>query len=266
MERLNQIVQIAREAGERILRVYQSDFAVQHKGDDSPLTEADLAAHRHIAAALRALTPELPLLSEEGADIAYATRKTWTRYWLVDPLDGTKEFVKRNGEFTVNIALIENHQPILGVVHAPALKLTYGAAQGFGAFQFTATGAQTIRTRKVPARAVLLGSRSHRDAIAPEQRLPLPPHDLLEKGSSLKFCMIAAGEADLHARGPGPQEWDSAAGQCLVEQAGGQVMQLPEWVPLSYNSKEDLSNPAMAVLGDAAFGWEQILRSPTRPF
>lgn len=262
MERLAEVVRIAEAAGREILRVYAGGFSVTEKADASPLTEADLAAHRCITTALAGLSPALPVLSEEAADIPWATRRTWARYWLVDPLDGTKEFVKRNGEFTVNIALIENGVPVLGVVHAPAQSRTWAAAQGLGCFAWSDTP-QRLHTRKVPETAVLLGSRSHRDAIPPEHRLPLPPHELVERGSSLKFCAIASGEADLHARGPGPNEWDTAAGQCLVEQAGGAVLDVTTGAALRYNQRESLTNPPIAAFGDLTFGWPERLRIPS---
>jgi 3'(2'), 5'-bisphosphate nucleotidase len=160
-----QILDIARAAGDKIMTVYRSaDFSVTHKVDDSPLTQADLAAHHHIVAALGQITPEIPVLSEEAADIPYATRKSWSRYWLVDPLDGTKEFIKRNDEFTVNIALIEQGEPTLGAVHAPALNLSYLAARGHGAWQSQGGDLRRMHTRKTPVRPSFVVSRSHQDA------------------------------------------------------------------------------------------------------
>lgn len=257
---LEACVRIAREAGERILAIYNSDFAVTHKGDDSPLTQADLAAHAHICASLKALAPEIPVLSEEDAGIPFATRSQWTRYWLVDPLDGTKEFIKRNGEFTVNIALIEGHRPVLGVVHAPVLETTYAAASGGGAFLRDGRGQRVLHTRKVPAHPVLLGSRSHSSPEEAAFMARLPPHEAIAKGSSLKFCLVAAGEADLYARFGLTSEWDTAAAQCVVEQAGGQVLRMPELTPLACNEKDSLLNPHFAVIGDPAYGWGRYLR------
>jgi len=158
---LEHALALAVEAGGRILEVYESDFAVQHKNDESPLTAADLASHRLIVESLKQFTPTLPCLSEEGADIPYAVRSAWTRYWLIDPLDGTREFVKRNGEFTVNIALVENHQPVLGVIHAPVTGATYGAATGHGAFKVENARRVPIATRKLPATPTWIVSRSH---------------------------------------------------------------------------------------------------------
>ena len=258
---LDKVLAIALEAGRRILDVYNSEFAVTHKDDDSPLTDADLASHRYITGALTQLQPAAPCLSEEAANIPFAQRKAWQRYWLVDPLDGTKEFVKRNGEFTVNIALIENHRPVLGVVHAPALNLTYGAAQGVGAFRFDGAKRLPIATRKAPGVPVFVVSRSHRDPALETLLSRAPAHTPVSRGSSLKFCLVAEGTADFYPRTGPTSEWDTAAGQCLVEQAGGTVWRLPELTPLAYNEKESLLNPSFAVIGDRARDWAKVLRA-----
>ena len=256
---LDSVLNIAVEAGGKILGIYDSDFAVQHKADDSPLTQADLAAHHHIVDALGQLSPALPVLSEEAADIPYAERRQWTRYWLVDPLDGTKEFVKRNGEFTVNIALIENGKPTLGVVHAPVLKHTYAAAQGLGAFQWQQGQRSPMRTRAVPANPAFVVSKSHRDDTLETFLSKAPPHDAISRGSSLKFCLVASGQADLYPRTGPTSEWDTAAGQCVVEQAGGNVLRTPELTPLRYNEKDSLLNPTFLVIGDSAYNWPKKL-------
>ncbi len=257
---LDDIVGIALEAGEKILTVYRSDFAVTHKDDQSPLTQADLAAHSYIVAALEQLEPRLPVLSEEAANIPYSTRRHWQRYWLVDPLDGTREFVKRNGEFTVNIALIENHRPVLGVVHAPVLAQTYAAAQGLGAFRSETGGCVTLHTRSVPAMPTFVVSRSHQDEALATLLLRAPQHQAVSRGSSLKFCLVAEGSADFYPRTGPTSEWDTAAGQCVVEQAGGAVWRLPELTPLTCNEKELLLNPPFAVVGDPSFDWPALLR------
>lgn len=259
---LDDIAAIAREAGEKILKVYQSDFAVTHKNDETPLTQADLAAHRHIVAALEHLQPRLPILSEEAANIPYSTRRHWQRYWLVDPLDGTREFVKRNGEFTVNIALIDTHRPVLGVVHAPALSLTYGAALGLGAFREDRSGRVVLRTRRMPADPVFLVSRSHQDPALDALLARAPRHRAVSRGSSLKFCLVAEGAADFYPRTGPTSEWDTAAGQCVVEEAGGAVWRLPELTPLSCNEKELLLNPPFAVIGDLHYPWTGLLKGP----
>lgn len=256
---LDAVLDIAVEAGRRILEVYGTDFAVTRKDDDSPLTQADLAAHRHIVQALATLTPELPLLSEEDADVPYATRRLWTRYWLVDPLDGTREFVKRNGDFTVNIALIEDGYPVLGVVHAPVAAQSYLGAQGLGAARVIGGRRQPMQTRARPPRPTLVVSRSHQDAALEAFLASAPPHEARSCGSSLKFCQVAAGEADLYPRTGPTSEWDTAAGQCLVEQAGGLVLRLPELARLRYNAKESLLNPRFAAIGDPSYDWQPLL-------
>jgi 3'(2'), 5'-bisphosphate nucleotidase len=257
---LDHALEIAQQAGQRILEVYQSDFAVTHKDDASPLTQADLASHTLILEALAKLTPGLPSLSEEAADIPYATRRSWSRYWLIDPLDGTKEFVKRNGEFTVNIALVENHRPVLGVVHAPALNLTYGAARGVGAFRLTGAARAAVTTCDASQHMTVVASRSHRDAETERVLARLPPHEVVSRGSSLKFCLVAEGTALFYPRLGPTSEWDTAAGQCVVEQAGGAVWRLPEMTALAYNEKESLLNPSFAVVGDPDYDWAGVLR------
>ena len=257
---LEHALDLAQEAGRRILSVYQTDFAVTHKQDESPLTQADLASHTLILETLATLTPELPCLSEEAADIPHATRSSWERYWLVDPLDGTREFVKRNGEFTVNIALVENHRPVLGVIHAPVLGLTYGAARGVGAFRLENGRRVPIATRKLPAVPTFAVSRSHKDPALDALLAKAPAHESVSRGSSLKFCLVADGTADFYPRLGPTSEWDTAAGQCIVEQAGGAVWRLPELTPLGCNEKESVLNPSFAVLGDPGHDWAKLLR------
>ena len=256
---LDDTLALATRAGRAILEVYQSDFAVTHKDDETPLTQADLASHRLIVDALARLAPALPCLSEEAAEIPYATRRAWSQYWLVDPLDGTREFVKRNGEFTVNIALVESGRPVLGVIHAPVLGLTYGAARGLGAFRLDAARRVPIRTRALPAMPTFVVSRSHRDPALDSILARAPRHDAVGKGSSLKFCLVADGSADFYPRLGPTSEWDTAAGQCIVEEAGGAVWQLPELTPLACNAKESLLNPSFAVVGDPGYDWAAVL-------
>ena len=256
---LDDVLAIAVEAGEKILDVYNSEFTVTRKEDNSPLTLADLAAHRHIIEALDKLAPELPVLSEEAADIPYEMRRQWSRYWLVDPLDGTKEFVKRNGEFTVNIALVENGAPRLGVVHAPVLGVSYLAAEDFGCLRVRDAQREAIHTRRTQQPPSLVVSKSHRDAELDAFLARAPAHEALSRGSSLKFCLVAEGSADFYPRTGPTSEWDTAAGHCVAEQAGAQVLTLPEWAPLRYNQKESLLNPGFVVIGDPAYGWRDRL-------
>jgi 3'(2'), 5'-bisphosphate nucleotidase len=245
---------LAEEAGERIMRVYQQDFAVETKADKSPLTAADRASHDHILARLRELTPTLPVLSEEGGLPDYDSRRQWPLYWLVDPLDGTKEFVKKNGEFTVNIALMEQGQPVLGIVHAPVLKTTYIGNRDDGAFRIIDGVRMPIRTRRLPTGPLMVVvSRSHRGAAVDRLLERLPPHDTLSVGSSLKFCLVAEGKADLYPRFGPTSEWDTAAAQCVVEAAGGCVTGV-DLRPLTYNAKASLLNQDFLVFGDQ--GWD----------
>jgi 3'(2'), 5'-bisphosphate nucleotidase len=251
---------LAREAGEAIMRVYAGEFAVEHKDDNSPLTAADLAAHRAIVAGLQALAPQIPVLSEESSEQAdWSVRRTWSQYFLVDPLDGTREFVKRNGEFTVNIALIEGHAPVLGVVHAPALDEMYWGWSGGHAHFATKLQSGKLLTRARATPLVVAGSRSHGDPRMGAALDKLGSHELLALGSSLKFCRTARGEADLYIRYGPTSEWDTAAGQCVLEQAGGAVRRM-DGSTLAYNTKDSLLNPDFLACGDASVDWAGLLR------
>ena len=248
---LDPVRAIARAAGEAIMQVYAGDFAIEHKADDSPVTEADLAAHRIILAGLTSLTPSIPVLTEEGGLPVWAERQQWSRYWLVDPLDGTREFVKRNGEFSVNIALIEQHAPVLGVVYAPALGLEYAAVHGVGSWRFHADGRQEeLSVRPVPTVPTLALSRSH--GSKKEQALidAIGTVEIVRCGSALKTCLVAAGEADLYPRFGPTSEWDTAASQCVLEAAGGQLVDLAG-SRLGYNHKESVLNPSFVAFGAA---------------
>jgi 3'(2'), 5'-bisphosphate nucleotidase len=249
---LDAVVDIARRAGRAILDVYGTDFEATAKADASPLTQADLRAHRLIVDALVLLQPSLPVLSEESADIPFAQRSGWQRYWLVDPLDGTKEFVSRNGEFTVNIALIEQHRPVLGVVHVPVVDTTYSGIPGVGAWrEANDRGRLPIGVRRVvrpPLRVV--GSRSHGNPAMQQALEALGPHELKAAGSSIKLCMVAEGAADLYPRLGPTSEWDIAAGQAVIEAAGGQVVRLSDGIALPYNTKAEVLNPDFLAYGD----------------
>lgn len=261
---LPQIMQIAREAGDAIMQVYRGEIDVQRKDDNSPLTMADLAAHTLIEARLKQMTPELPILSEESASIPYDERRRWTRYWLVDPLDGTREFIKRNDEFTVNIALIDEGRVVMGVVYAPALDMLYFAAQGFGAFrQARAEAATRISARPLDTTSLIIaGSRSHAGERMQSflqrvgEKLSTPKS--ISLGSSLKICLVAEGSADLYPRLGLTSEWDTAAAQCVLEQAGGHLL---EWngSPLRYNGKDSLLNPEFLACGATLHDWKQYL-------
>lgn len=249
---LTPIVDITRRAGEAILDVYGTDFETRTKADNSPLTEADLRAHRIISHELERLTPDIPLLSEESARIPWNTRRTWQRYWLVDPLDGTKEFVSRNGEFTVNIALVEGHRPVLGVVHVPCTDTTYSGIPGGGAWRETSAQPRIPIAVRRPHRWPLqvMGSRSHASPALAQALEALGPHVLRPAGSSLKLCLVAEGAADLYPRLGPTSEWDIAAGQAVVEAAGGQVVRISDGQALACNTQESLLNPAFLAYGD----------------
>jgi 3'(2'), 5'-bisphosphate nucleotidase len=253
---LEQLVEISRQAGVAILEWYDGDMGITRKADDSPLTKADLASHDVITSNLTKLWPEIPVLSEESADIPWETRRSWQQYWLVDPLDGTKEFINRNGEFTVNIALISEHRPTLGIVHVPVTGISYFGARGEGAWRQQGISAPTVIATRRPAAspAVIVGSRSHANPELADQLKSLGEHELISMGSSLKFCRVAEGLADFYPRLGPTCEWDTAAAQAVVEAAGGQVVKI-DGSPLGYNSKEAYLNPHFFVMGDPARDW-----------
>jgi len=254
---------IARTAGARILEIYEGDFAVERKEDNSPLTAADLAAHRAILDGLHVLTPQIPILSEESAEQAsWDVRRQWLRYWLVDPLDGTREFVKRNGEFTVNIALIEGDRPVLGVVQTPVGGELACAWRGGGAWiARPGEKARRVATRRRASPIVVAGSRSHASAHESELLARLGHCAKMPLGSSLKFLRIAAADADLYIRLGPTSEWDTGAGQCVLEEAGGLVLDM-RGEPLRYNTRDSLLNPDFVALGDAAADWSALFAGP----
>lgn len=247
------IIQAAQAAGEAIMTVYQKDFEVYQKNDDSPLTEADLAAHRVIVDALQRLTPDLPILSEESENAPWAERKTWDRYWLVDPLDGTKEFVKKNDEFTVNIALIEHGEPTWGVVDAPALGCTYhGGTATQGAWKSVNGQDTPITVSKAPANNTgwrIVGSRSHQSDAFKAFLDDFDAPEIKSMGSSLKICLIAEGEADLYPRLGPTSEWDTGAAHAVLLGAGGQLNVAESGEPLRYNQEESVLNPFFIARG-----------------
>jgi 3'(2'), 5'-bisphosphate nucleotidase len=256
------VVAIAREAGQRIMEIYCTDFTVTQKDDHSPLTEADMAAHDTIMAGLTKLTPQWPVLSEEDAGVSFEQRSLWQRYWLVDPLDGTREFVKRNGDFTVNIALIEQHRPVLGVVCIPVSGVCYFASAAQGAYkQNLHEASMPIRVRRWDGgQCTVVGSRSHRGASLDSFLANLGDYEILSVGSSLKSCLVAEGKADIYPRLGPTSEWDTAAAQCIVEEAGGQITDT-QMQPLRYNTKSSLINPHFFVFGDAQQDWSRFLSS-----
>ena len=240
---ISELEPIARAAGDAILAIYRQPFAVEFKQDESPLTAADQGAHEVIVQALARLTPDIPVLSEESDAETMQARLGWSRYWLVDPLDGTKEFVSRNGEFTVNIALIDHGRPVWGLVYAPVLdKLWYGGKE-VGAWRVADGTHKAIQTRPHEAGQAwrVVGSRNHLSQATLDYLAPLGEVELVSMGSSLKFCIIAEGGAELYPRLAPTCEWDTAAAQAVLEGAGGSVTQL-DGSALAYN-KPDILNP-----------------------
>jgi len=245
------IVEIAKEAGEAITEIYNSDFDYQLKKDLSPITSADKLSHNIITKRLKTLTPEIPILSEENCDIPYKIRSQWTQYWLVDPLDGTKEFISRNGEFTVNIALIDNNKPILGVIHIPVTNETYWGSQLNGSFYSN----ESNNVKKIhvsennlsPIRLVV--SRSHPSEALDSLLEKIVDCEIIKVGSSIKFCLIASGKADFYPRFGLTSEWDTAAGTAIVQFAGGLVI-TTNCNAMHYNLKEDYLNPNFIACND----------------
>lgn len=269
---LDHVIALAENAGLKILDVYRQceNLEVKNKQDDSPVTAADLAAHAVLHPGLENLLPNVPVLSEESQLPPYPVRKSWRRYWIIDPLDGTKEFIKRNGEFTVNIALIEDGAPVLGVVHVPVLGITYTGLSGIGAYKIQGGKKHPIRTRSLQARldqhkpVEVVASRSH-GADAVDKFLntvssKIGAFDLKNMGSSLKLCLVAEGEADIYPRLALTSEWDTAAAQAVVEAAGGKVLNI-DLQEMRYNQKEDILNPFFYAIGDTEFPWEEILEA-----
>jgi 3'(2'), 5'-bisphosphate nucleotidase len=255
-----EVIVLAQDAAAAILGIYDSDFAVQHKDDDSPLTAADLAAHRCIVEGLARITPDIPVLSEESAhEVGVGERRGWSRLWIVDPLDGTREFVKRNGEFTVNIALVENGAAVFGVVQAPVTGQVWHGGATLGAFH-REQGRDIPLHVRAPATAPLrvAASRSHRDGRTQAFIDRMGDTEPLGLGSSLKFCRIAEGGLDVYPRFGPTNEWDTAAGQCVLEGAGGAVLD-PQGRPFRYNQRDTVLNGDFIALGDVSLPWRDWL-------
>lgn len=268
---LAKVVDISIEAGKAILEVYNREdgFDVESKADASPVTEADLAAHKILEPALAQLLDGVPVLSEESSLPPFEERSQWQRYWIIDPLDGTKEFIKRNGEFTVNVALIENGVPVLGVVHVPVLDITYTGIQGVGAWKISdqqeqAISCRTLQQVKNAGQPVaVVASRSHGaeavEAMLSKLEAAFGSVETKNMGSSLKLCLVAGGAADLYPRLALTSEWDTAAAQAVVEAAGGQVFDI-DFSVLRYNTKDDILNPFFYVVGDSQYDWASLLK------
>lgn len=254
------VVGLAREAGRAILGVYAQAFAVQEKADSSPLTEADLAAERILAAGLRRLAPEVPILSEESESVPWSTRASWDWLWVVDPLDGTREFVKRNGEFCINVALVADGAVCLGLLLHPPSGTIWYAGDGIGAWRLDDAGKAPLRvTRPCPDVPRVAASRSHGNPAVEAYYAALGPVDRCAQGSALKFARLAEGGLDVYARlASRCSEWDVAAGQCIVEQAGGEVID-EHGVPLRYNQRDTLIVHNFLAYGDHARPWLKAL-------
>ena len=261
---MDQVLRLVREAGEEILRWYGDPGAVEEKDDRSPLTAADRAAHEHLVTGLSRVAPSIPILSEESPPEAIEGREAWERHWLVDPLDGTKEFLKGTGEFTVNVALVESSRPTIGIVHVPASGSTYRASEAWGAQKAGKQGRfLPIQTRPFEQGSpVLVGSRDHVGPSVHKLANALGPAvEFTSLGSSLKFCLVAEGRADLYLRDRPTMEWDTAAAQCIVERAGGGVLGLGDASSgaLQYN-KSNLLNPSFLCVGDLGGPWRTLVR------
>lgn len=257
------IIHIAKQAGAKILELYHSGqpLEVAMKENKTPVTEADLAANEIIFKGLRALTPDIPVISEEAKTIPFEQRKNWTRFWLVDPLDGTKEFIHRTDDFTVNIALIEQNQPTIGCIYAPVFDLTYFAQTGQGAFKIEQNQAPvSIQTRNFKEEQTIIAvSRRHSQEAANRMIERLKDLTILRRGSSIKSCLIAEGLADLYpAFGP-MSEWDIAAAQCIVAEAGGAVID-EHLQTMRYNVRQTLLNPRLLVVGDPKQAWQSYFK------
>ncbi|MCG3725824.1 3'(2'),5'-bisphosphate nucleotidase [Vibrio cincinnatiensis] len=261
---LPEVISIARSAGQLILDIYENkSYEAFTKIDDTPVTSADLAAHKLVTERLKELTPDIPVLSEEAADISLTTRETWQRYWLVDPLDGTQEFIARSGDFATVIALVEHHQPVMGVVYGPVSGVTYYAYKGKGAWKIPdMSESLRIHSHKheLPGQSIAIAISRRQDINQITQCLSAQwNYELVPLGSAaLKACLVAEGAVDCYLRLGPTGEWDTAATQCIVEEAGGRILDT-QLTPLSYNERDTLENPNFIVLGDADLPWHEIL-------
>lgn len=245
---LPKVLAIAESASDAVLAIYQTDFAVDFKDDKSPITAADIASHKIIVSGLAALTPDIPVLSEEGAQMPWSERQQWARFWLIDPIDGTRDFTQRTGEFTVNIALIEHGEPVLGVVTAPALGEAFWGARGEGAHKRERNGVSHAIQVATPGHVQrVVASKNHLNSVTRAFIEQLGEHELVQAGSSLKFCRIAEGRADIYPRLGPTSEWDTGAAHAVLLAAGGSIRTL-EGEPLRYG-KEDVLNPFFVAAG-----------------
>ncbi|MBU2893287.1 3'(2'),5'-bisphosphate nucleotidase CysQ [Colwellia sp. D2M02] len=261
---LNVALQSAKKAGVEVMKYYrQGNYTAELKDDESPVTSADIASNDVLMDQLRTLTPDIPIISEEVGALALSERKNWSRYWLLDPIDGTGEFIIGSGDFAVNIALVENGHPTIGVIHAPDHCLTYYGQKGLGSFKDNSQASHAIQVANFEE------NRKIKVAISRRQQLELMGqylneqynYDYIALGScSLKNCLIAEGGADCYLRVGVTGEWDTGASQCILEQAGGNILD-SEFQPLSYNQRESLLNPDFVSLGSRDFAWQSIIKA-----
>jgi 3'(2'), 5'-bisphosphate nucleotidase len=245
---LPEVLKIADAASKEVLSIYNTDFKVNYKADQSPITAADLASHHVIVDGLRELTPDVPVLSEEGASLPWEERKQWSRFWLIDPIDGTKDFTQRTGEFTVNIALIEDGEAVLGVVTAPVLDEAYWGAKGEGAYKRDKTGkVHKIKVSNPEDAVLVVAIKNHLNDDTKAFIEQFESRELVQAGSSLKFCRIAEGQAHIYPRLGPTCEWDTGAAHAVLSAAGGKVDTL-DGKPLVYG-KEDVLNPFFVASG-----------------
>lgn len=259
---LNHIVSLAKLAGNQVLNIYQSDFTVEYKADKSPITAADLASHNCICQGLHHLTPTLPIISEESNPIFFEKHQSWEKYWLIDPLDGTKEFLEKNGEFTINIALIEQYKPILGVIFVPSRNICYFARKGMGAYKQAGRSLPTAihsKTWKEEQAITAVVSRRHGMEELKKFLTQFSSLNLLYCGSALKFCWVAEGLVDIYPRFSPTFEWDIAAGQCILNEAGGQVID-NTGQELQYNRSSSLQTPDFLAIADKQNFWLDYLK------
>ena len=255
---LPEVEKIAREAGKIIMQVYSRDFEVMHKADESPVTEADLAANEYIESALTKLAPQFPILSEESEHQGFAERSQWECYWLIDPLDGTRAFVNTTDEFTVNIALICNHEPVLGAVYIPINQTSYFAAKDVGAYKLGVDKEViSISCRELASPPSIVGNKA-RTGLTQRFLDNVGYHEFKQMSSSWKVCLVADGSVDLYVRLFPTSEWDTAASHAVVNEAGGQLV-TTNMQPLLYNTKESLKNPYFFVMGKHDKDWSQYL-------
>lgn len=255
------LTRLAMEAGRAILQIYGTDFTVERKEDRSPLTLADRRSHKIIAEGLRSRYPDIPILSEEGLETPYSTRRNWHRFWCVDPLDGTKEFIKRNGEFTVNIALVEARQPVIGIIHIPVRGEIFAARLGDGVWKLKDDNRERLSLNGAPTPEIVrvLKSRSHPSAQLEALLEAIPQHEAIQRGSALKFCSIASGDAHFYPRLGPTMEWDTAAGQAIVTAAGGIMLDF-KGNPFIYNKPELVNGPFLAAFSDCWLSDSGILQ------